>query len=168
MGCLHTFHFDLKLSEQSLYDVKRLPNFYKYFVLVWDKHSNLLVQSELNKKSPLCQAIFNYKNLMIKGESIWDKLLYSRGLQLTGINTLMLRFTETKGANNYLALIFFMWKKIFEQMYFPGEGDRISLTRLNLSPSCEGKCLNRVYRYPSQLSVPKVPLRYLLSCNIIA
>ena len=32
-----------------------------------------------------------------------------------------------------------------------------SLTRLNLSASWGGKCLNWVYRHPSQLSVPEVP-----------
>ena len=38
---------------------------------------------------------------------------------------------------------------------------------LNLSASCGGKCLNRVYRHPSQLSVPEVPTTYLLSYNLI-
>ena len=33
------------------------------------------------------------------------------------------------------------------------------LTRLNLSASCGSRCLNRVYRHPSQLSVPEVPTR---------
>ena len=32
-----------------------------------------------------------------------------------------------------------------------------SLTRLNLSASCGGRCLNRVCRHPSQLSVRDVP-----------
>ena len=41
-----------------------------------------------------------------------------------------------------------------------------SLTRLNLSTSCGGKSLNRVYRHPSQLSVQEVLLRYLLSCDL--
>ena len=67
----------MKLSEQSLYDVKRLLRFY-----LWEKYSNLLVQSEVNKKSVLSQAIFN-KNLLVKGESIWHKLLYSKGMRPT-------------------------------------------------------------------------------------
>ena len=54
---LYIFRFDLKLSEQSLYDVKRLPSFYKDLVLLWEKYSHLLVQSEVNKKSVLPQAI---------------------------------------------------------------------------------------------------------------
>ena len=33
---LYNFHFDLKLSEQSLYDVKRLPSFYKDLVFLWE------------------------------------------------------------------------------------------------------------------------------------
>ena len=37
VGGLYIFHFDLKLSEQSLYDVKRLPSFYKDLVLLWEK-----------------------------------------------------------------------------------------------------------------------------------
>ena len=82
LGGLYIFHFDLKLSEQSLYDVKRLPSFYKDIVLLWEKYSNLLVQSEVNKKSILSQEIFNNKNLLIKGESIWHKLLYSKGMRL--------------------------------------------------------------------------------------
>ena len=32
-----------------------------------------------------------------------------------------------------------------------------NLTRLNLSASCGGMCLNWVYRHPSQPSVPEVP-----------
>ena len=44
----------------------------------------------------------------------------------------------------------------------------VNLIRLNLSASCGGKCLNWVYRHPSQLSFPEVPtIRYVLSCNII-
>ena len=78
VGGLYIFHFDLKHSEKSLYNVKRLPSFHKVLVLLWEKYSNLLVQSEVNKKSVLSQAIFNNKNLLIKGESIWHKLLYSR------------------------------------------------------------------------------------------
>ena len=31
VGGLYIFHFDLKHSEQSLYDVKHLPSFYKDF-----------------------------------------------------------------------------------------------------------------------------------------
>ena len=50
VGGLYIFHFDLKLSEQSLYDVKRLPSFYKDLVLLWEKYSNLLVQRKVNKK----------------------------------------------------------------------------------------------------------------------
>ena len=42
-----------------------------------------------------------------------------------------------------------------------------SLTRLNLSASCGGQCLNRVNRHSSKLSVPEVPLRYLFSCILI-
>ena len=81
---LHIFHFDLKLSEQSLYDVKCLHSFYKDFVLLWEKYSNLLVQSEMKKKSILSQAMFNNKNLLMKGESIWHKLLYSKGMRPIG------------------------------------------------------------------------------------
>ena len=33
--------------------------------------------------------------------------------------------------------------------------------------SCGGKYLNGVHRHPSQLSVPEVPLRYLLNCDLI-
>ena len=84
MGGLYIFHFNLKHSEQSLYDVKRLPSFYKDLVLLWQKYSNLLVQSEVNKRSILSQAIFNNKNLLKKGESIWHKLLYSKGMRLIG------------------------------------------------------------------------------------
>ena len=40
VGGLYIFHFDLKLSEQSLYDVKHLPSFYKDLVLLWEKYSN--------------------------------------------------------------------------------------------------------------------------------
>ena len=36
-----------------------------------------------------------------------------------------------------------------------------SLTRLNLSASCGGKCLNGVYRHPSKLSVPEAPERLI-------
>ena len=66
MGGFHIFHFDLKLVEQSLYDVKRLPSFYNDSVLLWEKYFDLLVQSEVNKKTVLSQAIFNNKNLLIK------------------------------------------------------------------------------------------------------
>ena len=38
VGGLYIFHFNLKLSEQSLYDVKRLPSFYKDLVLLWEKY----------------------------------------------------------------------------------------------------------------------------------
>ena len=62
--------------------MKRLPNFYKDLVLFGQKHFNLLVQSELNKQSILSQAIFDNKNLLIKGESVWHKLLYSKGVCL--------------------------------------------------------------------------------------
>ena len=50
VGGLYIFHFDLKHSEQSLYDVKRLPSFYKDLVLLWEQYSNLLVQRKVNKK----------------------------------------------------------------------------------------------------------------------
>ena len=84
MGGLYIFHFDLKLSEQALYNVKRLPSFFKDLVLLWEKYSNLLVQSKVNKKSILSQAIFNNKNLLIKGKFIWHKLLYSKGIRPIG------------------------------------------------------------------------------------
>ena len=84
MGGLYSFHFDLKLSEQSLYDVKRLPSFYKDLVLLWEKYSNLLVQRKVNKKTVFSQALFNIKNLLIKGESIWHKLLYSPDMRIIG------------------------------------------------------------------------------------
>ena len=84
VGGLYIFHFDLKLSEQSLYDVKRLPSFCKDLVLLWEKYSNLLVQREVNKTTVFSQAIFNNKNLLIKGESIWHKLLYSQGMRIIG------------------------------------------------------------------------------------
>ena len=84
VGGLYIFHFDLKLSEQSLYDVKRLPSFCKDLILLWEKYSNLLVQSEVNNKTVLSQAIFNDKNLLIKGESVWHKLLYSQGMRIIG------------------------------------------------------------------------------------
>ena len=44
--------------------------------------------------------------------------------------------------------------------YINNEGSFVfiySLTRVNLSVSCGGKCLSWVYRHPSQLSVPEVP-----------
>ena len=84
VGGLYIFHFDLKLPEQSLYDVKCLPSFYKDLVLLWEKYSNLLVQREENKTTVFSQAIFNYKNLLIKGESIWHKHLYSQGTRIIG------------------------------------------------------------------------------------
>ena len=84
VGGLYIFHFDLKLSEQSLYDVKRLPSFYKDVVLLWEKYSNLLVQRKVNKKTVFSQALFNNKNLLIRGESIWHKLLYSQGMRIIG------------------------------------------------------------------------------------
>ena len=80
VGGLYIFHFDLKLSEQSLYNVKRLSSFYKDLVLLWEKYSNLLVQREVNKTTVFSQAIFNNKNLLLKGESIWHKHLYSQGM----------------------------------------------------------------------------------------
>ena len=46
------------------------------------KYSNLLIQKEVNKKTVISQAIFNNKNLLIKGESIWHKLLYSQGMRI--------------------------------------------------------------------------------------
>ena len=49
VGGLYIFHFDMKLSEQSLYDVKRLSSFYEDLVLLWETYSNLLVQREVNK-----------------------------------------------------------------------------------------------------------------------
>ena len=79
---MYIFYFDLKLSEQSLYNVKRLPSFYKDLVLLWENYSYLLVQSEVNKKTVLSQAIFNNKNLLIKGESIWHKHLHSQGMRI--------------------------------------------------------------------------------------
>ena len=48
------------------------------------KYSNLLVQSEVNKKTVLSQAIFSNKNMLIKGEFIWRKLLYSQGIRIIG------------------------------------------------------------------------------------
>ena len=48
------------------------------------KYSNLLVQREVNKTTVFSQAIFNNKNLLIKGESIWHKLLYSQGMRIVG------------------------------------------------------------------------------------
>ena len=84
VGALYIFHFDLKFSEQSLYDVKRLPSFYKDLALLWEKYSNLLVQSQVNKTTASSQAIFNNKNLLIKGKSIWHKLLSSQGMRIIG------------------------------------------------------------------------------------
>ena len=81
---LYIYPFDLKLYELSLDDVKCLPSFYKDLVLLWEKYSNLLVQSEVNKKRILSQGIFNSNNLLIKGESIRHKLLYSKGMRPVG------------------------------------------------------------------------------------
>ena len=64
--------------------MKRLASFYKDIVVLKEKYSDLFVQSEVNKKSVLSQAIFNNKNLLMKGESIWHKLLYSKGVRLIG------------------------------------------------------------------------------------
>ena len=38
----------------------------------------------MNTRSILSLAIFNNKNLLIKDEFIWQKLLYSKGMQLIG------------------------------------------------------------------------------------
>ena len=48
------------------------------------KYANLLVQRKVNKKTVFSQALFNNKNLLIKGESIWHKLLYSQGMRIIG------------------------------------------------------------------------------------
>ena len=38
----------------------------------------------MNKKTVFFQALFNNKNLLIKGESIWHKLLYIQGMRIIG------------------------------------------------------------------------------------
>ena len=75
---LYIFHFDLKLSEQSLLDVKFLPNVYKALVPLWEKHSNLLVQSELNKNV----FFLRLSLIRIKSEFICYKFLLNKGLSL--------------------------------------------------------------------------------------
>ena len=61
VGGLYIFHLGLKLSEQSLYDVKHLPSFYKDLVLLWEKYSNLFVQRQVNKTT-----VFPRQYLMIR------------------------------------------------------------------------------------------------------